>query len=75
MGNDSKCYFCYKKRRRADKDMIRKLNKLFEVREIKGKWQTDGVFLFELRRESRSQARDKQEVQQSDYVSVAPLLG
>ncbi|CAD6594355.1 MAG: hypothetical protein ASARMPREDX12_008702 [Alectoria sarmentosa] len=32
---DAVCYFCYKRRRRADKDTIRKLSKLFEVEEIK----------------------------------------
>ncbi|KAL9070833.1 MAG: hypothetical protein Q9161_004624 [Pseudevernia consocians] len=50
MGNDTVCYFCYKKRRRADKDMIRKLNKLFEVEEIKGKWDKDGVFLYKIKK-------------------------
>lgn len=50
MGNDTLCYFCYKKRRRADKDMIRKLSKLFNVEEIKGKWGKDGVFLYKIKR-------------------------
>lgn len=50
MGNDTLCYFCYKKRRRADKDMIRKLSKLFNVEEIKGKWAKDGVFLYKIKR-------------------------
>ena len=50
MGKDTLSYFCCKNRRRADKDMIRKLSKLFEVEEIKGKWEKDGVFLYEIRK-------------------------
>lgn len=67
MGNDTVCYFCYKRRRRADKDMIRKLSKLFEVEEIKGKWEKDGIFLYEIKkgksiiRVGAGQARNCQE--------------
>lgn len=50
MGNDTVCYFCYKKRRRADKNMIRKLSKLYEIEEIGGKWEKDGVFLYEIKK-------------------------
>lgn len=50
MGNDTVCYFCYKKRRRADKDVIRKLSKLLEVKKINGEWVKDGVFLYRVRR-------------------------
>lgn len=50
MGEDTVCFFCYKKRRRADKEMIRKLSKLFEVGAIKGKWDNDGVFLYEIKK-------------------------
>ena len=50
MGVDTVCYFCYKKRRRADRDVIRKLGKLFDVEEVKGKWERDGVFLYEIRK-------------------------
>ena len=46
MGKDTLCYFCYKKRRRADRVMIRKISRLFEVDEVKGKWEMDGVFLY-----------------------------
>ena len=49
MGKDTVCFFCYKKRRRADKEMIRKLSKLFDVEEIKGKWDNDGEFLYEIK--------------------------
>ena len=50
MGRDTVCYFCYKKRRRADKDMVRKLSKLYEVKEIGGKWAKDGVLLYEIKK-------------------------
>ena len=57
MGKDTVCFFCYKKRRRADKEMIRKLGKLFEVGEIKGDWDNDGVFLYEIKnRRSRQRS-------------------
>ena len=49
MGENTVCYFCYKKRRRADRDVIRKLGKLFEVEEMKGLWEKDGVFLYEIK--------------------------
>ena len=50
MGKDTLCYFCYKKRRRADKDMIRRLSKLFEVEKMKGRWEENGVFLYEIKK-------------------------
>ena len=50
MGKDTLCYFCYKKRRRADKDMIRRLSKLFEVGEMRGTWEENGVFLYEIKK-------------------------
>ena len=49
MGEGTVCFFCYKRRRRADRDVIRRLGKMFEVEEIKGKWGPDGVFLYEIR--------------------------
>ena len=66
MGNDTVCYFCYKKRRRADKDVIRKLSKLLEVKKINGEWVKDGVFLYRVRRRTSTlrtdQAEDGQEL-------------
>ena len=66
MGNDTVCYFCYKKRRRADKDVIRKLSKQFEVKKINGEWVKDGVFLYRVRRRTSilgaGQAEDGQEL-------------
>lgn len=50
MGEETVCFFCYKKRRRADKEVIRRLGKMFVVEEIKGAWDKDGVFLYEIKR-------------------------
>ena len=49
MGGGTVCFFCYKRRRRADRDVIRRLSKMFEVEEVKGEWDQDGVFLCEIR--------------------------
>ena len=49
MGEGTVCFFCYKRRRRADRDVIRRLGKMFEVEEVKGEWDKDGVFLYEIR--------------------------
>ena len=50
MGEETVCFFCYKKRRRADREVIRRLGKMFVVEEIKGGWDKDGVFLYEIKR-------------------------
>ena len=60
MGGDTVSYFCYKRRRRADRDVIRRLSKMFEVEEIKGEWDKDGVFLYEIRRRKMSHGRSNQ---------------
>lgn len=54
MGRDTLCYLCYKKRRRADQIIIIRLSKMFEVEEIKGKWDKDGVFLYEIKKRKLS---------------------
>ena len=59
MGKDTLCYFCYKKRRRADKDMIRRLSKLFEVVEMKGTWDQNGVFLYEIKKRTSVLRQDQ----------------
>lgn len=59
MGRDTLCYFCYKKRRRADQIMIVRLSKIFEVQEIKGKWDKDGIFLYEIKKRNLSSRRDQ----------------
>lgn len=50
MGPDTLCYFCYKKRRRADMKFIKMARKVFEVKNVdddpdKGNWGRDGVHL------------------------------
>ena len=50
MGQETVLFFCYKKRRKRDKDCIRMIGKSFEVQAIKGAWESEGVFLFEVRR-------------------------
>jgi len=53
IGAQTVCYFCYKRRRRADKEMMKMMSKVFEVREIEGRWQKERVFLYEIRRKAR----------------------
>ena len=48
IGEKSVCYFCYKKRRRADREMIRMLKRVFKVVEIEGRWQREGMFIYEI---------------------------
>jgi predicted nicotinamide N-methyase len=50
IGKDTICFFCYKRRRRADKDMIGLLMKEFAVVEIEGEWQRERMFVFEISR-------------------------
>jgi len=45
LGTRTVLWFCYKKRRKADKDMVRMLEKAFDVQEVKGDWKRDGVWL------------------------------
>ena len=59
MGKDTLCYFCYKKRRRADKEMIRRLSKLFEVEEMRGMWDKNGVYLYEIKKRTSVLRQDQ----------------
>lgn len=52
MGTDTILFFSYKKRRKGDKSMIQMLGKKFDVQEVKGIWERDGVWLFEIRKRS-----------------------
>ena len=47
MGEDTVLLFCYKKRRKRDRDCIRLIGKVFDVVAIKGPWERDGVWLFQ----------------------------
>ncbi|KAL8740720.1 MAG: hypothetical protein Q9190_006607 [Brigantiaea leucoxantha] len=51
---DSVCYFCFKKRRRADIGFVKKARKVFDVRAVEDDpdrevWQRKGIHLFEIR--------------------------
>ena len=50
IGEKTVCYFCYKRRRRADKDMMKMIRKRLKVEEIEGAWQRERVFLYEISR-------------------------
>ena len=50
MGPNTICYFCFKKRRRADRNFMKKARKMFVVRSVeddpdKGIWEREGLFL------------------------------
>lgn len=51
MGPHTVCYFCFKKRRRADMNFIRKARKIFNVRTVdddpdKGAWTREGIHMY-----------------------------
>lgn len=52
IGKETMCFFYYKKRRRADKDMIRMLMKtnVLLIKEIEGEWKREAMFLYEISR-------------------------
>ena len=50
MGDDTVLWFCYKKRRKRDKDCIKMIAKVCNVRRVDGSWEASGVFLFEVKR-------------------------
>lgn len=50
MGPETVCYFCFKKRRRADVKFVKRARKMFGVRDVgddpeKGVWEREGLFL------------------------------
>ena len=50
IGEETVCYFCFKKRRRADMHFVRKLRKHFLVEDVdddpdKAVWSRDSIFL------------------------------
>lgn len=54
MSEDTVCYFCFKKRRRADMKFVKMAKKVFVVKDVdddpdKGMWERDGVHLYEIR--------------------------
>jgi len=50
MGEETVCYFCFKKRRRADLGFVKSARKVFKVEDVeddpeKGVWGREGLFL------------------------------
>lgn len=50
IGENTVCYFCFKKRRRADLQFMKVARKMFDVKEVeddpdKGVWSREGLFL------------------------------
>ena len=50
IGPNTICYFCFKKRRRADLNFMKKARKMFVVRDVeddpdKAVWEREGLFL------------------------------
>ncbi len=50
IGEETVCYLCFKKRRRADMGFVKAARKVFEVRDVgddpdRGVWEREGVFM------------------------------
>lgn len=50
MGEETVCYLCFKKRRRADMGFVKAARKVFDVMDVeddpdKGVWKREGVFM------------------------------
>lgn len=50
IGEETVCYFCFKKRRRADMGFVKAARRVFEVRDVRddpdrGVWEREGVFM------------------------------
>lgn len=58
IGPDTKCYFCFKKRRKADMRFLRDMMKTFSVLPIDYEWQDsnrkEAIFLYEVTRKTDS---------------------
>ena len=50
MGKQSVLWFCYKKRRQRDRDCIKKIGKVFDARMVRGEWEKEGVWLYDVRK-------------------------
>lgn len=65
LGPDSVCYFCYKRRRRADLRCIKTIKKLFDVAEIKSFSKCDGynrenLFLYKIQTRGGKTTKEQQ---------------
>ncbi|QDS76235.1 hypothetical protein FKW77_000414 [Venturia effusa] len=59
IGENTVCYFCFKKRRRADMGFVKKIKKMFDVKLVendpdKGKWSRENLHMFELRKKRKT---------------------
>ncbi|KAI4109650.1 MAG: hypothetical protein LQ339_001763 [Xanthoria mediterranea] len=59
ISTDTVCYFCFKKRRRADMSFVKMARKVFEVADVeddpdKKVWSRQGIHLFEIRRKKQA---------------------
>ena len=52
MGEQTVLWFCYKKRRKRDRDCIKLIGKSFEVQMVRGQWESEGVWLFVVKKRS-----------------------
>ena len=43
-------WFCYKRRRKRDKDCVRLIGKAFHMKVVMGAWEAERIWLFEVRR-------------------------
>ena len=50
MGERTVLWFCYKKRRKRDRECIKTIGKVFRVSAVRGDWEKDSIFLFKVRR-------------------------
>ncbi|KAJ5745539.1 hypothetical protein N7520_010721 [Penicillium odoratum] len=76
LGPDSVCYFCFKRRRRADLRFMRMAKKIFEVVEVRDdpntpSYNRDNIFLFTIRVKS---SKEMKKVQPVDGVKMAHEL-
>ncbi|CAI6338281.1 unnamed protein product [Periconia digitata] len=58
IGENTVCYFCFKKRRRADLQFMKVARKLFDVKEVeddpdKGIWSREGLFLYKIEKKNK----------------------
>jgi len=62
IGEQTKCYFCFKRRRRADLGFVKMARKKFEVRDVeddpeKAVWEREQLFMYLITKKKRSKAR------------------
>ncbi|KAL9045942.1 MAG: hypothetical protein Q9214_001105 [Letrouitia sp. 1 TL-2023] len=78
MGLHTICYFCFKKRRRADMDFIRKARKVFDVRTVdddpnKEAWAREGIHIGQSEEETTAESSLKQ-IRHHPYLDTLNTL-